>query len=348
MLSAYDIAQILGYYDLGPAGTTTHARHGYVNETAFVELSGQRVVVRRCHSKLGETAAIYRHRLIDCLRARNVPVPALLHNRVGNSYTLLNGRVWEIQEYIAGDDFDADRPDHAESAGLLLARYHQAVIGFNAPNTPTTPRYTPLVIRGLTEQLFERDVMGDLHEILAWYDFQTAAYSRMLPDSGYAALPQLVIHGDMHADNLRFDQDAAVALLDFDQATWDARIVDLADALVAFATAPQRGAEWQWGVFAGPLDIQRAQLVLAGYQSIEPLTHSERDALPVVLGVLWMRGALGRVIVTPEGAAEYHLAVLAQGQRLAEWVRGQFNSVAVHFPPPPTPPPQVGRGAQGS
>jgi hypothetical protein len=70
-------------------------------------------------------------------------------------------------------------------------------------------------------------------------------------------------------------------------------------------------------------------VVLAGYQSIEPLTYSERDALLVVLGVLWLRGALGRVIVTPEGAAEYHLAVLDQGQRLAEWIRGHAGVLFV-------------------
>jgi len=320
MLSSDDIAQILSHYDLGQACTISNARHGYVNETAFVETSGLRVVVRRCHPKLGEAAAIYRHQLIDCLLTHGLPVPALLHNRAGRSYTMINGRVTEVQEYIVGEDFDAQRPAQVASAGALLARYHQAVIGFAAPSSTASPRYTPLVIRRLTEILLERDIMGELHEMLAWYDFQAAACSQQLPDQAYESLPQLVIHGDMHADNLRFDHDAAAGLLDFDQATWDARIVDLADALVAFATAPQRDAAWQWGVFAGPLDIQLARFVLAGYQSIVPLTASERHALPVLIQVLWMRGALGRVVATPEGAPDYHLAVLGQGQRLAEWM----------------------------
>lgn len=328
MLAAHDIDQILRFYDLGSALRITQARHGYVNETAFVELADQRVVVRRCHPKLGEAAAAYRHHLIAQVRTHHLAAPALLLNRAGSSYTLFQGRVWEIQEYIAGDDFDADRPAQAASAGALLARYHQAVHGFPAPSPAVDPRYTPLLIRGLTEPLLERDMMGDLHEILAWYDFQAAACSRQLPDLGYAALPQLVIHGDMHADNLRFCDDQAVALLDFDQAAWDARIVDLADALVAFATAPQPIAEWQWGVFAGPLDVERSHCLLAGYQSIDPLSPAERHALPVLLRVLWMRGALGRVAATPEGAPDYHLAVLGQGQRLVEWMDAHAGELA--------------------
>ena len=40
---------------------------------------------------------------------------------------------------------------------------------------------------------------------------------------GEQAAPHLPIHGDVHADNFRFVGDRVAALLDFDQAEWEAR-----------------------------------------------------------------------------------------------------------------------------
>lgn len=328
MLQASDIAGLLTGYSLGAPLRITHARHGYVNETAFVETEHGMVVVRRCHPRLGAATAAYRHALVARLRERGVPAPATIPDREGRTFTVIGGRVWEVQEFVAGDDYEPERIGQTASAAALLGGYHHAIDGFEPPaGEQPPPRYAPRAIRALTEPLLERDMMGELHEPLAWYDGRAAELGKLLPESAYAALPHLVIHGDIHADNVRFHDDRAVALLDFDQAGWDARAVDLADALVAFATEERRTPEWQWGVFAGPLDCARASAVLAGYGSVLSLTAAERAALPVLLEVLWLRGSLGRVVATPEGAPDYHLAVLGQGQRLSEWLAAHWTAL---------------------
>ncbi len=129
-----------------------------------------------------------------------------------------------------------------------------------------------------------------------------------------------MIHGDVHRDNLIFRGDVVAALIDFDQVTIDARLVDLADAMVDFAVGPAPPDWYPWGVYAGPLDATRARTLLEGYCQAVPLTSNERTALPILIEVIWLQGNLRRVLMTSDAEPDYHLEVLGQGRRLAQWL----------------------------
>jgi homoserine kinase type II len=321
MLKSTDITRVLSHYDLGSIEGVAATGHGFVNETAIVVTRYGRFVVRRNHYRFSLASVCYRHRLIDHLCQRSFPTARLIQNKNGSTMTIIDGRIYEIQEYVHGTDFDPDRPGQIVEVGATLACYHQAVVDLPPPEDATLPRYAPARITSLTEGLYERDVMGELHADLAWYDGRASALRAALSDHVYDALPCVLIHGDMHPDNVRFAGDRVMALLDFDQVERDARIVDLADALVGFATRALPSEATSWGVFRGPLDIPQAINLVHSYGRTAPLLPNEVAVLPVLLEVLWLRGELGRVISTPEGAPDYHAAVLAQGRRLSEWMQ---------------------------
>ena len=328
MLTSSDIARVLAHYQLGPPEGHSCTGHGFVNETAIVTTSRGRFVVRRNHRRFPLAAHHTRHALIRWLGERGVPTAPLVPGPSGETLLVLDGRAYEVQAYIDGCDYDAARPGQVGAAGAALARYHLAAKSFPLPVEGAEPRYAPRVVSALVERLLERDVMGDLHDDLAWYDARAAQLRALLPDAAYQALPHLPIHGDVHTDNFRFVEDRVAALLDFDQVVWDARAVDLADALVAFASAPCPQEAQTWGVFRGPLDEGRAAALLAAYGRVAALWPSEVAALPVLLEVLWLRGELGRVISTPEGAPDYHREVLAQGRRLSSWLAPRTDALA--------------------
>jgi len=327
LLTSSDIARALAHYDLGAPRSVRAASHGAVNETAFVELDSGRVVVRRNQRRLGRASLALRHRLLAHLRARGFPAPRLLAARSGETAVEVGGRLFELFVFVDGDDFNPERPAHLAGAGAILARYHRAVADFPDPPPPDAPRYPPSTLNRLSERLIERDVMGELSEPLRWYDLRAAALSAVLPDPAYAALPQLLIHGDIHRDNLLFRGDAVAALLDFDQVTCDARIVDLADALVGLAPGdPPQG--WSpWGVYDGPLGADRAALLLDAYDAAAGLSSAERAALPVLVETVWLQGNLRRVLLTPEGDPNYHLEVLEQGRWLSQWLAGPGRAI---------------------
>jgi homoserine kinase type II len=321
MISPYDIQGLLELYDIGDIEQVSHARRGFVNETAFITTTKGRFVIRRSHRRMKEAAHRYRHRLIHWLVEHDFPAPEVIPTRDGETLIISDGRFYEIHAFCEGKDFNPERPGQRYSFGDLLARYHQLVRRFPAPPDDNgAPRYSPMSVLGLTEVLLERDVMGDLYDLLSWYDLRAAEIRRNFKPEYIEALPHLVLHGDVHSDNVLFNENEAVALLDYDQATYDARVMDVADALIGFATA-ENCAEWKsWGVFRGPLDIEASVQVIAGYISQEALSEAELEILPSLVELAWLQSELGRVVSTADGAPEYHRDVLNQGQQLSGWM----------------------------
>lgn len=316
-----DIGRVLQHYELGTLENVSKAFHGFVNETVFIKTSQGRFVVRRNHRRHSEEMHRYRHALMARLCEQNFPAPHLIPTRDRETLLVLDGRSYEITPYIDAKDYDPSHPDQIRSVGEVLAHYHRAIKGFPAPPGDHAPRYSGHDVMALSERLLERDVMGDLYDMLMWYDLR-AAKLRNLTLEPYARLPHLVIHGDVHRDNLLFQNDEVVALLDYDQAAWDARIADIADLVVGFTTdCTSTSNIITWGVYKGPIAVECATELLAGYNSVFPLTEPEITMLPVIIELLWLQGELGRVFSTPEGAPDYHLNVLDQGRWLSEWMQ---------------------------
>ncbi len=329
MLTQHDVERALQSYDLGTVRSARAASHGVVNETAFAETSAGRYVVRRNQRKLGRASLELRHRLLGWLRAHGFPAPRLIPARSGENAVELDGRLFEVFTFIDGDEFNPDRSAHLVGTGTVLARYHDAIAGFPDPPADQGPRYSTSSLPGLIERVMQRDMMGDLTEPLNWYDRRAVDLRKALPDTGYMALPQVLIHGDVHRDNLIFRGDTVAALIDFDQVTSDARIVDLADALVDFAVGAAPPDWYPWGVYAGPLDADRARNLLLGYCQVNPLTPAERTALLVIVEVIWLQGNLRRVLMTLDAEPDYHLEVLGQGRRLSTWLQENRKSFEV-------------------
>ncbi len=327
MLTTSHIERVLAHYDLGDLQQVTPAAEGNVNETAFIQTSYGRFVVRRNCQHLNERAHQQRHALIAHLYEHNFPVPGLIPTCAGETLLHLDNQRYEVQLFIEGKDFNAEQPQQLTSVGATLAHYHNLVQGFAAPPRDTTPRYNPHGILSMTERLMECDVMGDLWPSLAWYDARASQLRTALRQDVYGYLPHCLIHGDMHSGNLRFQGNEVAALLDYDQVTWDARIVDLADALVSFATDAGYADQMMWGVFRGPLDEQRANRLIAAYVAVSPLSAQEIATLPKLIELIWLQGELGRVASTLEGSVEYHLDVMGQGRWLSEWLRGRSDQL---------------------
>lgn len=321
MLTHNDVTRILSRYDLGVLERLTATGHGFVNETMVAATTSGVYIVRRNHRRFSLAAQQYRHTLIAHLLSAGLPTAALVSARSGATLVVVDGRGCEVQTFVPGDDFRPHYPAQLASVGVVLAKYHHAVENIALPPGDSEPRYVPHRVLGLVERLLERDVMGELHDDLAWYAARATYLHSVLPESLYARLPHLLIHGDVHSDNLRFVGDHVSALLDFDQVSFDVRLADLADALIAFTTRPD--AQAGWGVYRGTLDADEARILLNSYTSIAMIGDSERTVLPILVELAWLSGELGRVLSTPEGSPEYHLEVLGQGKRLSAWIQAQ-------------------------
>jgi len=329
MLMSLDIAKALKFYDLGSLESATKAFHGFVNETVFIRTSEGRFVMRRNQRGASEESLRYRHALISWLHERDFSCPWFIPTRDGDTLLSMDGRIYEIMPFIDGKDYDSTRPQQLFGVGEILAQYHLAIQGFEPPSREQSPRYSTQNVMAVSERLLERDMMGDLHEELVWYDLRSAQLRSLLPSSTYQKLPHVVVHGDVHRDNFLFDHnDEAVALLDYDQVTWDARITDLADAIIGFSSECSTPKPMMsWGVYKGPFSEDCATQLIAAYDAVAPLTISEISALPRLIELSWLQGELGRVFSTSEGSPEYHRDVLGQGRWLSRWINDRYDQL---------------------
>lgn len=332
MLMPLDIAKVLQHYDLGTLESAVKASHGFVNETTFIKTSEGRFVVRRNQRRQSIETHRYRHELVGWLTKKGFSCPSFIPTHDGDTLFILDGRSYEIMPFVDAKDYDSERPQQLSEIGATLARYHRAIKGFYAQSGEQAPRYHPQDVMAISERLLERDVMGDLYHDLMWYDLRAAKLRSILTDDSYAALPHVVVHGDIHRDNFLFSDDKVVALIDYDQATWDARITDIADAIVGFTTdiAAYR-VPMTWGVYKGPFDVECATQIVAAYHSVSPLSPGEIAALPILIELVWMQGELGRVFSTPEGSPDYHQDVLGQGRWLSNWINERSEDLIARW-----------------
>jgi homoserine kinase type II len=321
------IEQILTHYDLGTLHQAMTTEQGNVNETVVIQTDAGQFVLRHNRPPQRERLLRYRHTLMTCLHTHGFALPRLIPTRDGETLLQLDRGWYEIQEFIAGEDYDPDRFAQVASIGTILARYHTVVRACPAPAQESQPRYSPARILGLIERVMEADVMGDLLPSLSWYDLRISQMRKTLSETQYAQLPHCVIHGDMHQNNLRFVDDEAIALLDYDQVAWDARLVDLVDALISFASVTAGIAHSPRGVFAGPLNLERAAALLQGYAAAAPLQPAEVAVLPTLLELVWLQEELLWVATTLERSPDEQVDVLNQGRWLSGWVRERHDEL---------------------
>lgn len=89
----------------------------------------------------------------------------------------------------------------------------------------------------------------------------------------YAALPRQIIHGDFVPGNLLVQDDRVTAVLDFEYAQHDLRVLDLAMAIAAWGSGRfNTGTEWE-----------QLGALCRGFFSQMKLQPAEIDALPFVL-----------------------------------------------------------------
>jgi Ser/Thr protein kinase RdoA (MazF antagonist) len=284
-----------------------------MSAAALIDRPGGAVFVKRHDTRVRTVAQLgVEHAFIDHLRARGVPVPAVLRTATGATATQFGDFVYEVHEAARGLDLYRDALSwspfaslgHARAAGAALARLHRAAAGF-----PLPARAPGVLISGcdvitapdplaeVSRQLGPRPVLAGYLAERAW---QADLARHHLPVIRRAApllarLARQWGHGDWHPSNLTWtsaagDADVA-AVFDFGLANRTFAVHDLATALeraaVAWLDLTESGR-------AGA-DIDAIDALLAGYEAVRPLSPAEAAALPAVFPVVHLEYALSEI-----------------------------------------------------
>jgi Ser/Thr protein kinase RdoA (MazF antagonist) len=208
------------------------------------------------------------------------------------------GLWYELHEPAAGEDVytGADtwdpfaRDAHVVSAGRMLARLHAA--GADFPD-PTPQQQAGFVVQlgmvarkpaDAVERLARlRPAVAEHLATRSWRGPVEAAYAELFDRLRpyLPALPQRPLHGDWQTNNLFFTGDECAGIIDFHQADYAPRLLDL-------AVAVERNCFFWNRISAGDdaaFDLRQAELLVRAYDAETPLEPIERVVLADVLAV---------------------------------------------------------------
>ncbi len=333
-----ELARVLDLYALGELRSAQRIDGGHVDENWIVETDRGRYFLKRRAPRRRQPPRLVRaqHTLIEHLRQAGFPAPYLVPTVTGETFAVEGDDLYELREYIGGEPYDHDRPEHLDAAARMLGHYDTCVEGFAPPALRERKRlYGPLNARQRLDRLrgawrLDRDaeLVGITWQLEAQVEDVRARFAR------HGVLPHLVNHGDYYAGNLLFDGDRIVGLVDYDKANWGPRVAELAEALIYFASP--RPGYLKHLVYPGVLEWEPFARFLHGYAQIVTLHEAEIRALPDTIGCIWFWVSLWRLLerypCRPAGAAEALQEVLtltqwawAHDDRMVELARSAMN-----------------------
>ena len=239
--------------------------------------------------------------LMEHLAGRGLICPQPVKAQNGSAVGRLAGRPAAIVTFLDGLSVRRPNVAHCGEVGRGLALLHQAGADFpmERANSLAVRDWRPLAEKAgsaadsISPGLARR-VMAEI-ETHEW--------------SWPGDLPRGVIHADLFPNNVFFIKDRLSGLIDFYFACTDAFAYDLAICLNSWCFEADSS-----------FNLTKGQALLAGYESVRPLTEAEVEALPQLCRGAALRFLLTRLVDwlnVPPGAFVKPLDPLEYDRKLA-------------------------------
>lgn len=289
------LANFLAGYDLGEAVAFKGIAEGVENSNYYLETQKGRFILTLFEKRVNADDLPYFIGLKQHLSSNGFPCPQPVLGRDGEALRELEGRPAVIVTFLEGLSPRRPNARQCRSLGEGLAKMHLALADFSGQRENALG---PAAWRRMWEgRGAEADALlpGLRDEVEAGFDCIRAARAFQ------AQLPRGTIHADLFPDNAFFLGDTFTGAIDFYFACTDALAYDLAICLNAWAfedgsASDASGLEY---------NFSKGAALIAGYQSVRPLSPVELEALPALCLGSAIRFFLTRFIdwsATPEGA----------------------------------------------
>jgi homoserine kinase type II len=245
---------------------------------------GRFLFKRRVHGRDDPGKVAFTHELQLHLAAQNFPLPHLLGTRDDNNSMLLYlGNIYEMFEFVEGGHYDGSL-DATGQAGKVLGLFHKLLADFRPQRAAPTGGYHDakairLAVRSTVSSLpAEAAATTDqLNETVDDLEQRYRHCAAEVNELGLAGWPVQIVHGDWHPGNMLFADRRVVAVIDYDAARLQQRIIDVANGTLQFSIIGGSKDPADWPDY---LDESRFKRFLRGYESTNVLSVAELEALP--------------------------------------------------------------------
>lgn len=269
-----ELQTFLADYEVGELLSFKGIAEGVQNSNFLLQTRGARLILTLFERGVDTAGLPFFLGLMQHLAKSGIACPQPLVRRDGQLLGQLSGRPATLVTFLDGQWPRQPEAHHCQAVGQVLAQLHQAGSDFplQRANDLGPAAWQPLWAKcasgaGQLAAGLRQTIDDELHWLAGHWP---------------ATLPGGIIHADLFPDNVFFQGDRLSGLLDFYFACHDLLAYDLAICLNA----------WCFDVDGG-YRKDKGRALLAGYQSVRPLTEAENHALPLLA-----RGAALRFLLT--------------------------------------------------
>jgi homoserine kinase type II len=269
-------------YALGTVTDLSEIEQGVENTNYFLTTQTGKYVLTIYEKRVNIDDLPYFLSFSEYLNSRNIATPSPVKNIYGHSFTDFMGKKAAIIHFLNGHNLTIPNLLQCVSAGEFVAKMHNAQTGF-AMTRPND--LSPL---GSLWELYKK-IENLLQEQLPHFYPLVALEVLYLQKNYPTNLTIGNIHGDIFPDNMFFDNDNAIGIIDFYFSCTDFLAYDLAIVLCA------------WCFDKGQFNAHKFYALLKAYQRIRILSADEINNLPIL-----MRGATMRFFLTRSHDVLFH------------------------------------------
>ncbi len=334
---AFELACVLSRYDLGAIESIRIYRRGSRRAPKlhlFTEY-GEFLLKRRAPGRDDPFRVAFAHGLQLHLAAHGFPLAHLIGTRTdNNSLVQFEDRTYELFQFVHGSHPASD-PENARQAGVVLGAMHRLSDSYVPEYDPPRGSYhasgnAATLIGAIPAAVARQEPGLEVAELERQATLLNRAYDEAasrVERYGAATWPRVVIHGDFHRGNILMENRSVVAVLDFDSARIEPRMIDVANAGLQFSMDHANPADLdRW---PETLDLAVIASLIRGVQSSSTrLSNEELKALPWLMMEALIIEAASPLANTGTFGRLPGSAFLRMVERKLRWLR----SVAARFP----------------
>jgi Ser/Thr protein kinase RdoA (MazF antagonist) len=283
-----ELVSVMSHYDIGFISAIKEFPRGSrrAPKLRITSDKGEYLLKRRARGKDDPFIVAFSHALQMFLAGKQFPLPHLVGTR-GDNNSMLQHRdaVYELFEYIRGDAYD-NSPEATYDAGKTLGLYHKLLRDyspeFKAPEgsyhksniIDTSINQIPVTFEKLeTFETPDDQVKATLAFLREAYDKACESVEKL----GISEWPAQIVHCDWHPGNMLFRQRKVVAVIDYDAARMQQRVIDLANGALQFSIIGGSENPAEWPAY---LDATRFKRFIRGYDEVDVISVAEFQVLP--------------------------------------------------------------------
>ncbi len=285
---AEELAVVLSHYDLGIIEAIKEFPRGSRKAPKLLirTAKAEYLLKRRAKGKDDPFKVAFCHAIQMFLAEKQFPLPHLIGTRKENNSMLqILGAIYELFEYIRGSGYD-NSIEATRDSGRILALYHKLLRDYTPEYEPPLGSYhnsrhinssidqIPDTMSRNKQSYGGTAVVTDTLEILHKAYVEAAA---KVNEIGLMDWPLQIVHCDWHPGNMLFRNQKVVAVIDYDSARMQQRIIDMANGALQFSIIGGGDDPSTW---PDHVDEVRFQNFIRGYDSVDMVSVAELQAIP--------------------------------------------------------------------